>query len=249
MKKIMTIDLEPDLRSAKCKSMELVVPKLLDLFDDHKIKATFFTVTSLLEKYESEIKEIAQKHEIASHTHTHPWLNDKNVELEIKNSKEKLEEYGLNCTGFRAPFFVITKNHFNLLKKYDYKYDSSLGIFYPGRYSNLGLPQKPFFKKKFGVVEFPMPTFVYPAIDSGLSYLKLLHPVSKLFPQRYMFYLHPWEFLEKKDLPFGDSVVKRFLRRNSGQKAWKIFDSFVNREESKWVGCEGWMRLKEKKQS
>ena len=149
----MTIDLEPDLRSTNCNSMELVVPRLLDYFDDHKIKATFFTVSSLLEKYESEIKSISKKHEIASHTHTHSWLNDKNAELEIGESKKKLEEYGVKCSGFRAPFFTITKNHFQLLKKYNYSYDSSMGVFMPGRYYNISLPQKPHVKKKYGLVE------------------------------------------------------------------------------------------------
>ena len=77
----MTVDLENDLRSSKCQSITSIVPKLLDYFDDQKIKATFFTVSSLLEKYENEIKEISQKHEIASHSHTHNWLNNHNEEL------------------------------------------------------------------------------------------------------------------------------------------------------------------------
>ena len=85
--RIMTVDLENDLRSDKCQSINSVVPKLLDFFDDQKIKATFFTVSSLLEKYESEIKEISKKHEIASHSHTHSWLNEKNAEFEIGHSK------------------------------------------------------------------------------------------------------------------------------------------------------------------
>ena len=100
--RIMTVDLENDLRSNRCKSIEIIVPKLLDLFDDQKIKSTFFVVTSLLEKYETEIKEIAKKHEIASHSHTHAWLNNKNVEFEIGESKRKMKEFGINCQGFRA---------------------------------------------------------------------------------------------------------------------------------------------------
>ncbi|MEW5896440.1 MAG: polysaccharide deacetylase family protein [Nanoarchaeota archaeon] len=260
--KIMTVDLEPDLRSAQCQSMEIVVPKLLDFFDSHKIKATFFTVTSLLEKYESEIKEIAKKHEISSHSHTHPRLNNRNAELnnrnaefEIKTSKEKLKEYGINCLGFRAPRAIITQNHFQLLKKYNYQYDSSLATFFPGRYCHLNLPKRPFMNA--GLLEFPIPNFVYPSINSGLSYLKLFHPISKLFPQQYLFYLHPWEFMEKKELPPANkSFVKMFLRRNSGKKAWKIFEEFVDKgdtrredndkecdkKECKWVGCKEWMK-------
>lgn len=232
--KIMTVDLENDLRSNRCKSIEIIVPKLLDFFDDNKITATFFTVTNLLEKYESEIKEIAKKHEIASHSHTHPWLNPKHAEFEIKISKEKLKEYGFDCQGFRSPGAITTKNHFQLLKKYNYKYDSSLARFFPGRYNNINLPKKPFVKQE--ILEFPIPSFL-PAINSSLSYLKLLHPFSNLFRQQYLFYLHPWEFLEKKDLPSG-SLIKNVLRRNSGKKAWKIFKNFIKKEESNWTGCK-----------
>jgi hypothetical protein len=237
--KIMTVDLENDLRSNRCKSIEIIVPKLLDFFDDQKIKSTFFVVTSLLEKYETEIKEIAKKHEIASHSHTHAWLNNKNVEFEISESKRKMKEFGIKCQGFRAPGFITTKNHFSLLKKNGYSYDSSLATYYPGRYNNLSLPNKPFLKE--GIVTFPMANFVYPVISSGLPYLKLLDPISKLFPQKNIFYLHPWELLEKKDLPVANSIIKSFLRRNSGKNAWKIFVKHINKEESKWIGCQDWI--------
>ena len=236
--KIMTVDLEPDLNSNNYKSMKFI-PKLLDYFDDHKIKATFFTVTSLLEKYESEIKEISRKHEIASHSHNHNSLNSKNVELEIQKSKQILSDYGYNCQGFRAPKFITTKNHFQLLKKYNYQYDSSLATFLPGRYSNLNLKQKPFLKRN--LVEFPIPNFIYPSINSGLTYLKLFHPFSKLFPQKYMFYLHPWEFLEKKDLPKSNSIIYNFLSRNSGKNAWKIFTNHIEKNNTKWISCQAWL--------
>src|SRR3989338_4161999 len=113
--RIMTVDLEPDLRSptGECKSMTKVVPKLLDFFDDHKITATFFTVSSLLEKHEDMIKDIATKHEIASHSHTHSWLDEKNAEFEIGHSKKVFDNYGLAVQGFRAPKFITTDDHFD----------------------------------------------------------------------------------------------------------------------------------------
>ncbi|MBT4538866.1 polysaccharide deacetylase family protein [Candidatus Woesearchaeota archaeon] len=237
--RIMTVDLENDLQSQQCVSIHKIVPKLLNYFDDNKIKATFFTVSNLLEKYESEIKEIAKKHEIASHSYTHPWLNKNNAEFEIKTSKEKFEEFNINIKGFRAPGMIITKDHFKLLKKHNYSYDSSIGKFFPGRYQNLSSPQKPFIKEN--LPELPIPTTIYPFINSGLSYLKLFHPVSKLFPKKYMFYLHPWEFLEKKDLPKNNSMISNFLRRNSGKKAWNIFEKHINKSNSKWTSCQDYL--------
>lgn len=237
--RIMTVDLENDLRSDHCKSIELVMPKLLNFFDDHKITATFFTVTKLLNKYESEIKEISKKHEISSHSHSHSLLNNRNAEFEIKTSMEKMKEYGLKCNGFRAPEFVFHKDFFSLLQKHGYSYDSSLATFLPGRYSNLDLPRMPFLNR--GILEFPVPTFIYPSVNAGLPYLKLFHPVSNLFSQRYLFYLHPWELLEKKCLPPTKSVVAFLLKRNSGQKAWQILEEYVTKNETKWVSCKEWM--------
>ena len=228
MIRIMTVDVENDLRSDTCKSME-VIPGLLDFFTERKINATFFVVTSLLEKYESDIKEIARKQEIASHSHTHAWLNKDNAEFEIRQSKKVLEEYGLRCEGFRAPKFITTKNQTELLEKYGYTYDCSRASLLPG-------------KLKF--LSGKVASFQIPVMNSGLSYLKLLHPGSKFFPRSEMFYLHPWEFLEKKDLPKSDSPIKFLLKRNAGKKARKMFEEHIDREEDTWVGCREWLHLK-----
>ncbi len=239
--RIMTVDLEPDLGSDRCKSMEVVVPKLLDFFEQHHIKATFFVVTSLLERYGPEIKKIAQKHEIASHSHTHHWLNPVNAAWEIKKSKEVLEEHGIQCQGFRAPWFITTEDHVQLLRENGYKYDASLARFYPGRYSHLTLPGKPFYRE--GMLVFPMPTLIYPAINSGLPYLKLFHPLSRIFPKPYLFYLHPWEFLEKEELPANASLSNILLHRNCGARAWTIFQKYIENTKGEWVSCREWMKL------
>jgi len=57
-----------------------------------------------------------------------------------------------------------------------------------------------------------------------------------------MFYLHPWEFLEKSDLPQEKlkSFLGKLLQRNTGDKAWKIFEKFLDQCEKKkveWVSC------------
>ncbi len=243
--RIMTVDLEPDLQAEapiQCKSMHTVIPKLLNFFDDHQIKATFFVVTSLLEKYESEIREIAQKHEIASHSHTHHRLNPVNARWEMQKSKEVLQEYGITASGFRAPMFVTTKDHLALLQDVGYTYDSSLARYLPTRYANVTMPGKPFVKEK--LIEFPVPNFVYPSINAGLPYLKSFHPLSRIFPKPYLFYLHPWEFLEKKDLPPSRGMIPTFLTRNCGSKAWEILETYIERCGGKWIGCAEWMKKK-----
>ena len=233
MKRIMTVDLEPDV-DGRFRSLTESVPNLLNYFDDQKIKATFFTVSSLLEKHEDLIKEISKKHEIASHSHTHSILNQVNTSWEMGHSKEVFKKYGLDVKGFRAPKFITTKNHFKLLKEHRYNYDSSLARYFPGRYANLGIPGKPFVKEE--IIEFPSPNFLWPSVNAGLSYLKLLYPVSKVFPKPYMFYLHPWEFLESIE---GKGFVGKLLTRNSGRKAVEVFRNYVEGEN--WIGCREWI--------
>jgi len=241
----MTVDLENDLRSDKSISVDIALPKLLNFFDDNKIKATFFTVTKLWRNYETELKELSKKHELASHSHTHTVLNQWNAEFEIKTSMQKMKEYGVKCTGFRAPRFIPAADYFSYLKKHGYTYDSSLATYFPGRYEHLDLPQKPFLNK--GLIEFPIPTLLHPSINAGLSYLKLMHPVSKLFTPRYLFYMHPWELLEKKHLPTSsndkNSLIPTLLKRNSGRKAWEILENYLLKEESQWMSCKKWLEI------
>ena len=231
--KIMTVDLEPDLRSKETKSVELIVPKLLDYFKEQNIKATFFTVTSLLDKHEDIITEISKKHEIASHSHSHAWLNERNAEFEIVNSRLFLQNYGFSCHGFRAPKFITTKTHFELLKKAGYSYDSSFNT------------------SSFSLKTIQdIPSIQFPAMYSGLTYRKLLHPLSTTFSSR-MFYLHPWEFLKKEDLPKARSLTELLLRRNTGRKAWGIFTNFMEKESEQentsWIGCKDWLEKLDRK--
>jgi len=250
--RIMTVDLEGDFDTKNVKSLEKIVPKLLDLFDSRSIKATFFVVSELLDSHLNLILEIRRRgHEIASHSKTHSFLNSKNSLIEIQESKAQFEGAGIYVTGFRSPGFITANSHFEDLKKCGYSYDSSLAVFWPGRYMNfwLGFSPQAFVQEsqetsgnKTKIVELPMPTFFWPLINSGLSYLRLFSPVSLLFRNQYMFYLHPWEFLEKSDLPQEKlkSFLGKLLQRNTGDKAWKIFEKFLDQCEKKkveWVSC------------
>ena len=237
MKSIMTVDLEYDFEGKGTENLDLV-PKILDFFEDHKVKATFFVVGKLTESHEDTIKDISKKHEIASHGHTHAdlsKLNRQQLDDEIKSSKEAIEGLNIKCHGFRAPFFKTNKALFELLEKNNFKYDSSLSTFFPGRYFNPLLKTKPF--KKQGIVELPVPNFLPFLIPTGFSYYRLFHPFSRLFKLKYMFYLHPCEFLEK---PIGKEIsflVRQFYKVNKGKKAWSIFKSLIEKTNVEWTSC------------
>ncbi len=249
--RILTINLEGDLDTKNIISFEKVVLKLLDLLERKKISATFFVVSNILESHLELIQEIQYRgHEIASHSQSHTFLNSKNSLIEMQKSKKQFEDAGIKVTGFRAPGYITANSHFEDLKNARYKYDASLAVFFPGRYRNfwLGFRPTPFVEviqnpdtDAIKIAELPTPTFIWPIVNSGLSYLKLFYPLSLLFRMQYMFYLHPWEFLEYSDLPVNKkSIIGRLLSINSGEKAWKIFEKFLDRAEKKgteWVTC------------
>jgi len=245
MKTIMSVDLEYDWDSKRCESIK-VVPKLLDFFDDHDIRATFFVVTDLMDKNESLIKEIAKKHEIASHSCTHAPLTKvsrEQLEKEVRDSKKKIESLKIRCKGFRAPMYLVPKNLHKLLKKHSYKYDSShTKSIFPGRYFNLTQSTKIY--EKDGITEIPISTFKLP-IPFGLSYMRLLYPFSRYLIKKkpVIFYLHPYELTDlkpKKEVPF---YVKSLAMRRMGKKAWETLEETTKVLNTKFVACEDYLEI------
>ena len=240
MKTIFSVDLEGDWDSDETDSFSLVLPRLLDFFKDHSIKATFFVVTNLIKNNEKTIKEIGRKHELASHSHTHRRFNSlslEEIEKEIKISKNEIEKLGKKCIGFRAPHYITHPKMFSLLKKHNYEYDSSYSpSIFPGRYINIGK------FKDAEIKEIPISKFML-KLPFGLSYIRAFYPLSmKFIPKNPKhFYLHPYEFLEKKpgkEIPFH---VRQICRINRGEKAWKIFENVISRLDTEFVSCRDYL--------
>ena len=102
-----------------------ITHKILTSFEKYNVKATFFTLGYIAEKYPELIEEIQSKgHEIASHGYSHLDLRKINKEIledEIKKSATSLEKIsGEKIHGFRAPFFSISRDNldsFDIIKK------------------------------------------------------------------------------------------------------------------------------------
>ncbi|MFH0780003.1 MAG: polysaccharide deacetylase family protein [Parcubacteria group bacterium] len=100
---------------------------LLDLLKKQNVKATFFVLGKLAEKYPGLIKKIFDEgHEIASHGYSHktlPDLKEGDFEREIALTNEILKQItGKNPTLFRAPAFSLKHDDLqslNILKKYN----------------------------------------------------------------------------------------------------------------------------------
>ena len=96
--------------------------KLLEIFATKEIKATFFVLGWIAERYPALIKNISDEgHEIACHGYSHDLVYNQKPEVffdETKRSKQILEDIiGQEVIGYRAASYSITKKSLWALKK------------------------------------------------------------------------------------------------------------------------------------
>ena len=223
---MMSVDLEDyycDLPFSEWQKYESRVIKntqvILDLFEKYDVKATFFVLGYIAEKFPEMIKKISELgHEIASHSYAHIDLrkvSKKQFEDDFLKSVSIIEKItGKNVEGFRAPFFSIDKNNcwvFEILSRH-IRYDSSI---FPVRTPLYGIHTAPRFIYKPSMnnvveednqgklIEIPMATHRIPLIGNvpiaGGFYLRFLpYWYMKLGIKNMnkhhkpaMFYIHP----------------------------------------------------------
>jgi len=111
--------------------MEFGLPRLLNVFDDFGVKATFFIPGEVAVRYPKEVKMIADRgHEIGCHGLEHELL----AHLTREEQKERLakakaileETTGKTVTGFRMPEGEITEETLQVVKELGFTYSSSL---------------------------------------------------------------------------------------------------------------------------
>lgn len=85
------------------------IDSILKTLQENDVKITFFMVGDWIEKFPEAVKKISEAgHEIASHSDTHPHVNnlsyEKNIE-EIEKSNDKIEKVtGKRTKIYRAPY-------------------------------------------------------------------------------------------------------------------------------------------------
>ncbi len=188
--------------------------RILDLFSQNDIKATFFTLGWVAERYPSLIKRIVSDgHELASHGYEHIRVTEQTqIEFreDITRTKKLLEDFsGHEVKGYRAASYsIVSKNLWALdvLQEAGYQYSSSI---YPVKHDLYGIPDAPRFmyqpidNKDFK--EIPITTLrifeknlpcggggffrLYPYFFSKWAF-KTINLKEK---QSGIFYFHPWE--------------------------------------------------------
>lgn len=113
--------------------IEYGIERIIRLFDEFGIKATFFVVSKDLES--AAKRDIFKKlsglgHEIACHGSGHDYMTAMSTEMvkaEISESKYRIESaLGVEVRGFKAPGFACHKETARFLEAAGYGYDSSV---------------------------------------------------------------------------------------------------------------------------
>jgi len=189
--------------------------RLLDLFDDVGVKATFFTLGWIADQQPQLVREIvARGHEIASHGYHHQlvyMLTPQQFREDVRSAKATLEDIsGQPVRGFRAPSFSIVKTSLwalDVLIDEGYIYDTSI---FPVRHDRYGIPDAPrhihrIERQGGSLLEMPPSTVRMGKVNfpvAGGGYFRLLpYAVTQWGIRRVntsdrapaMFYLHPWE--------------------------------------------------------
>jgi polysaccharide deacetylase family protein (PEP-CTERM system associated) len=189
--------------------------QLLDLLEERGVKATFFVLGWVAEKFPSLVGEIALRgHEPACHSHWHRLvyqLSPEEFRQDAVRAKQAIEQAaGAPVTGYRAPSYSITRKALwalEILVECGFRYDSSI---FPIRHDVYGIPDAP--RRPFRVqtpagplVEYPLTTFRLPVGPNlpvgGGGYLRIFpywltaYGLQRALRQgvTVVTYLHPWE--------------------------------------------------------
>ena len=186
---------------------------LLPVIDSESTPCTLFTTANYARQFPDTIRQLAARHEIASHTFYHSSFKEE----DLLASKKVLENItGKTVSGLRMP--RMKKVDMSSVREAGYRYDSSLNpTFLPGRYNNFREPRTIF--KQQGVIQIP--ASVSPVLRLPLFWLAFKNYPYKLFYQLcrqciikdgyVCLYFHPWEFTD-----IYSCNLPRFVERYCG---------------------------------
>jgi len=191
------------------------VEKVLQIFSDYNVKATFFVLGYVAEKHPEVVKMIsAEKHEIGTHGYSHRLiynLNKNEFASELRKSIEIIENLsGQKVLGHRAPAWSITDRSewaLDIIFDHGLLYDSSISPFVCYLYGIRGYQKQPgiiMTRDNRNFYEFPLSTvsIFKKEIPAGGGFF------TRLYPYWFMkynfkkinssgdpagFYFHPWD--------------------------------------------------------
>ena len=193
--------------------VEANVDRILALFDEKGIQATFFTLGWIAQRYPDMVKRIvAQGHELASHGWAHVRVTEQTPEAffdDVSRTRRFLEDLtGAAVIGYRAASYSIGERNrwaWEVLAEAGYRYSSSI---VPIHHDLYGMPDAPRFA--FQAVEdrlLEVPITTVPLLGRNVNFggggwFRLfpygltrwaLNRVNAKEGRPAIFYFHPWE--------------------------------------------------------
>lgn len=223
--------------------------RLLDLFDRHRAKGTFFMLGWVARRFPRLVQEIqARGHELACHSFWHRAvyrLTPEEFRRDTREARDTIEQAaGAAILGYRAPTWSITANclwALDILAEEGFIYDSSI---YPIHHDLYGVPGAQRFaythtlSDGYKLREFPPSTvrilgLTLPAAGGG--YLRV-------FPMRYtrmafdqfenqyrqplIVYIHPWE-VDPEQPRIAGKLRSRFRHYTNLHRTEERLDSLL----------------------
>lgn len=205
--------------------------RILELFSDHGVRATFFTLGWVAERYPGLVQRIVGAgHELACHGYSHIRVTEQTPEQfleDVRRAKGILEDTaGCGILGYRAASYSIGATNLwalSILEDLGFAYSSSI---YPVKHDLYGMPEAPRFAfhptKNGRLLEIPVTTLRvrernFPC--GGGGYFRLLpYPVSRWAMAQVnqqdreacVFYFHPWEIDPDQPRQVGINLKTRF---------------------------------------
>jgi polysaccharide deacetylase family protein (PEP-CTERM system associated) len=194
-----------------------VVPnthRLLQLLATLDVRATFFVLGWVAERFPDLVREIAAAgHELGCHSYWHRLIYELDAaefREDTRRSKDIIEQLvGQPVIGYRAPTYSMVHRSawaFEILAELGFTYDSSIFPIHHDRYGMPDAPRAPFrFQTSSGpMTEYPITTFRVAGYNlpvGGGGYLRLLPELyTRIGLKRaqrdgvpIVIYIHPWE--------------------------------------------------------
>lgn len=211
--------------------VEYATGRLLDLFGEQRVRATFFTLGWVAERHPALIRRMVDEgHEVGCHGYQHIRATTQTREefrADITRSKALLEDAsGHEVRGYRAASFSIDRSNlwaFDEMAAAGFAYSSSV---YPVRHDLYGIPNAPRVPfrpvRELPLVEIPVSTARVAGQNlpaGGGGYFRLLpYFLSRMLVRRVNhdagraanMYFHPWEFDPDQPRPSGLPAKSRF---------------------------------------
>ncbi len=206
------------------------VDRVLDLFAERNVRATFFMLGWVAERHPDMVRRIlGAGHELASHGYSHVRVVNQDARAfreDVTRTKKILEDAGgVRVRGYRAASYSIgAKNLWALDVLAETGHDYSSSIF-PIRHDLYGMPEAPRFAFRYhgdGILEVPVTTVALgkrkvPCGGGGwfrfFPYAItrwMLRRVNGVDRESCVFYFHPWEIDPGQPRQHGLAPKTRF---------------------------------------